>query len=374
MPDKRKEEKTLLYYPTIEIKDGFWLRNAILYWDKIASIVPESDYDDINSIEIEYLRQADLYEPIHPREIQSDFRLYEIFFEEVKENIREKVKPEGFYASYSISGRAKYDIRQRNLKQDVGQNDMDNFLMHIEKMPYKILDYLLEEEIVKKGESGTWVNVNVRFAQVYMATLAKYLAKVHRNTEIGTDIRDKFYYPYAKKMPQGEKQYYLNIVLNRILPVPNMHISIPDILDFKIAHKRELYHFRKRIEEIQWQLKSCSTTEEVEERALFFQKEIEDEVRDVEELMHRRFGHVLRQSMRNLIPIGLGAGIDLAALSSGLSSTKALVAGTAVSIGAAIYSAYTPIVSNEPRLDEKNAYLLSARNEGIIQPRTREER
>lgn len=27
-------EKTILYYPTIRIKDGTWLRNALLYWDK----------------------------------------------------------------------------------------------------------------------------------------------------------------------------------------------------------------------------------------------------------------------------------------------------------------------------------------------------
>ena len=32
-------EKTILYYPTIKIRDCYWLRNAILYWDRVASIV-----------------------------------------------------------------------------------------------------------------------------------------------------------------------------------------------------------------------------------------------------------------------------------------------------------------------------------------------
>ena len=32
--------QTILYYPTINIQDGTWLRNAILYWDEVSSIVP----------------------------------------------------------------------------------------------------------------------------------------------------------------------------------------------------------------------------------------------------------------------------------------------------------------------------------------------
>jgi hypothetical protein len=31
-----------LYYPWIDIKDEGWLKNAMLYWDKIHTIVPRS--------------------------------------------------------------------------------------------------------------------------------------------------------------------------------------------------------------------------------------------------------------------------------------------------------------------------------------------
>lgn len=30
---------TVLYYPTISIPDNFWLRQALLYFDEVASIV-----------------------------------------------------------------------------------------------------------------------------------------------------------------------------------------------------------------------------------------------------------------------------------------------------------------------------------------------
>ena len=38
--------QTILYYPTINIQDGSWLRNAILYWDEVSSIVPDENYSD----------------------------------------------------------------------------------------------------------------------------------------------------------------------------------------------------------------------------------------------------------------------------------------------------------------------------------------
>ena len=31
-----------LYYPTIDIKNGRWLKSAALFWDSIETIVPES--------------------------------------------------------------------------------------------------------------------------------------------------------------------------------------------------------------------------------------------------------------------------------------------------------------------------------------------
>lgn len=31
-----------LYYPTIDIEDSEWMKTAILFWDEINTIVPES--------------------------------------------------------------------------------------------------------------------------------------------------------------------------------------------------------------------------------------------------------------------------------------------------------------------------------------------
>lgn len=35
-------KRTVLYYPTISIPDGPWLRRALFYFDEVASIVPRT--------------------------------------------------------------------------------------------------------------------------------------------------------------------------------------------------------------------------------------------------------------------------------------------------------------------------------------------
>ncbi len=54
-----------LYYPWIDIKDEGWLKSAILYWEKIQTIVPasvEQPYDTRTAKEFHY---EGLLVPLH---------------------------------------------------------------------------------------------------------------------------------------------------------------------------------------------------------------------------------------------------------------------------------------------------------------------
>ena len=60
--------QTILYYPRINIHDGSWLRNAILYWDEVSSIVPYENYEDL-SPELLYLQNLGVYRAIYPQDL-----------------------------------------------------------------------------------------------------------------------------------------------------------------------------------------------------------------------------------------------------------------------------------------------------------------
>ena len=60
--------QTILYYPKINILDGAWLRNAILYWDEVPSIVPDESYSDL-SPEWLYLQKLGVYKAVYPQDL-----------------------------------------------------------------------------------------------------------------------------------------------------------------------------------------------------------------------------------------------------------------------------------------------------------------
>lgn len=348
------EKKTILYYPTIKIKDGTWLRNAILYWDKVSSIVPGMNFDDFNSIEIEYLEDAGIYEPIYPFELQEKPDLCEEFCEQVKMNL--------LHDKRAISNRRVSHVH-------VEKVNMTN-MVHIDKTPERILDYLLDEGIAKRNCDGTWINMNTQDADIYMATLAKYLAKVHRNTEIGTDSGIKFFYPYSRGKGEKdvEKQVYLDVALQKILPVPYMNIPLSDIIDFRKRYERELNCFRRRIEDFQWSLKQCGCIEDIQERTIILRRQIDDDLMEIEELMNSRGIRRAKKTMRTLIPIGITTGIELLAANGGLSPVESAVLGSIVGVTSSFFCA-----NESSQIKDSNAYLFYERENGFISP-TRQRR
>ena len=341
------EEKIILYYPTIKIKDGTWLRNAILYWDKVSSIVPGMNFDEFNSIEIEYLQDAGIYEPIYPFELEQEDGLCEMFCEQVKKNLK--------YSKRPMSKRRTASVHVEKLSM------MD--MVHIDKTPEPILEYLLDEGIAQRNYDGAWINMNTEDADVYMATLAKYLAKVHGNTEIGTDSGIKFYYPYtgSKGNKDAEKQVYLNMALQKILPVPYMNVPIQDIIDFRMRYERELRCFRRRIEAFQWDLKHCRDVEDIQDTTRMLQRQMDDDLKEIEELMSSRGIRRTKKTMRTLIPIGVATGIGLLAESAGIPAIGGALLGDIAGATASLFWA-----NDDLQIEDKNAYLFYARENGFI--------
>jgi hypothetical protein len=69
MNDNDIIKRTILYYPTISVPTGNWLRQAILYWDEVSSIVPKS-WDEKLLIaytqDIQYLKSEGEFRSIDP--------------------------------------------------------------------------------------------------------------------------------------------------------------------------------------------------------------------------------------------------------------------------------------------------------------------
>lgn len=341
------EKDTILYYPSIKIEDGPWLRNAVLYWDKIASIVPGIDYQEENSMEIEYLLREGFYEPIYPIELESDRELLVEFCNQVKEQLTlQKTK------------------RRQGRMVEVHVNKT----MYIEsqintlKTPESILDFLLEEGIAKR-KNQEWIHMTNGDSFVYMSLLAKFLAKMHNRMQIGTDVKSSFMSPFimnGARRNSAEKQIYLNVAINNILPCPQMDgVTIEDLLDFKKDHKRELDYFRRRINEYQHHIDLCCDRNAMMEMTYDFRKSIEDDMNEIEEYMRSRWKSVVRGSVTALLPLG----ISYFEMKGYLPQNTGLVASAVAGINTSFR-----YVKKDFTVNNNNAFLFSAMKEGVIVP------
>lgn len=83
--------RTILYYPTIDIPTNSWLRHSLLYWDEVSSIVPKS-WDERMLLElspdIHYLIDEGQFRPIKPEDLimgRDNWDAFEQFQNEFKE-------------------------------------------------------------------------------------------------------------------------------------------------------------------------------------------------------------------------------------------------------------------------------------------------
>jgi len=54
-----------LFYPTIDIRNEEWLKNAVLFWDEISTIVPSTMDNPYQRQTTEYLSDEGILKPIH---------------------------------------------------------------------------------------------------------------------------------------------------------------------------------------------------------------------------------------------------------------------------------------------------------------------
>jgi hypothetical protein len=263
---ENKKKRTILYYPTIEIKNPQWIRQMIFYWDEIGSIIPYELQEEIHqSDEIKLLHDSGLFRVFSPSEYVENFdKLTKEFISKHKKIERDQI---------------------------IGNKWTDEskiFLVHRGKIPHELQDYFLRERVAKKVKKGydTWFEMDTKYGMLYMSLLAKYLANQRceiYNTETipGTDKME-----YADMVLGGKKTDDslpgITFKINGILPIPREDVSLIKILRFKNNRRDELDKLRTEIDYLRKKLKkNISSVNDLEDILFEFSR---DYKKDVENL------------------------------------------------------------------------------------------
>jgi hypothetical protein len=271
--------QTILYYPTIDIQDGQWLRNAILYWDKVASIVPYDNYPNF-SPEVLYLKERDLYKPIFPQNL---------FYSEYATDFANAiVRHIDWYAKNLNNKTVSNKVRQNPQSVRIHKNKIYapalHELIHYEKIPSNLLDYLTNKKYVNDYNCDGWMEIDSKVAAIYMRTLAEYVIKCYsEDIVIGTDKSVSQREIYSRSTPRLNTACY-SIELNNCLPQPTMDVGLEQLLDFKEKRKQEFQQFRKELRNFEIVLSKCSSNEEVKFKTEEFKESWQREITQTQKM------------------------------------------------------------------------------------------
>ena len=143
-----------LFYPTIDIKNENWLKTAILFWDEINTIVPESINNPYQERATQYLSDEGILKPI---QVSPD----NDFIEELSEETFDYLNTNEGFQLLTEGGR--YGLHRDKLPRDISRL----FDIYPEKLPYEI-QRILHHRMTDDG----WLRVDGGFAKFYMTLLA----------------------------------------------------------------------------------------------------------------------------------------------------------------------------------------------------------
>ncbi len=358
--------QTILYYPTIDIQDGQWLRNAVLYWDKVASIVPYDNYSDY-SPEVLYLKECEIYNPIFPQLVFSSEYATDFFstiirrIERSNKNFEIKTEPY----------KAQNDHGQIIIHNKKIYNPALFDHIHHKKFPSNLLDYLVDKRYAKYYKDNEWLEIESRIAEIYMRTLAEFAVKSYsEDIVLGTDKFERQHDIYSHARPQFNT-VCLSLEFNNCLPRPIPDIGFEQLLDFKERRKQEFQQFRKKLRELENNLSKCSNNEEIRFRTEEFKESWQREIIQTQKMFKADRIPFILGSLYTLISVPSTAAAIDQLIQSHTPGLWNPIASYSILGGTAFIGVGCQFVNYRNRVNSNNknsgfAYLIKGSRDGII--------
>jgi hypothetical protein len=317
-----------LYFPYIEVPDRPSLTRVLLYWDRLGTIAPWGVQD--LSERMRGLVDCELVERVDPQDALDALYGYQ----------------DGFLALLDVIG---------GLPASAGVSRI-----HREKASSQIWRKLSRDGFVYEKHpisDGTWMAVDERVADLYMAYLALSLAGL-RGTEAITDKQHAFAIAVDPRRASQthELDQMRSFVLANVLPAPIHPVPPQDLAAFKAKHWDDLRAFRLGVEE---KLLMCLSEPDsaIRQRKLTLAAEqLEQETIEVEARMARHRWPTAR-------------GVLCAGLAGALPTAKAIATSDPWEAGAAVAPLVVEVVNSllgakpSPASQSPTLYAALARRE-----------
>lgn len=350
--------QTILYYPNINIKDGQWLRNALLYWDNISSIVPYVNYQDL-SPELLFLENLGVYEPIYPHNLF--FSEYaDDFCNAIIKRISQYEKGKG--QKFSMFNAEKVRIHKQKIYAPALHT-----LIHYRKLPSNLLDYFTDKKYINDFNRDGWMEIDAKIAQIYMKTLAEYSIKSSdKDIVLGTDkvTNSREIYNCTRDHKIDDQCCRINIL--KCLPQPSIDTSFEDIIEFKSRRQDEFKAFREKIRELEENIYHSNSIDEI--------KHYENKFVESWETYYSDYAKALKDSRIRFVLGNLCTLIAIPSIENAIENALAQHIGQdffdAVQLGAGLLQVGISYIDYKNKVNPNKgdggfSYIINARREGL---------
>jgi len=292
------------------IPNKLWIRQALLYWDDIGSIVPETIWNEhkyfkLENEEIDQLYQEKFYRPFFPETIKRRYggQLEDNFYDE-------------FYARVDyFKARKQFDLFKSATPIYELKEMRGGFFNELEKRGLATRKLGTIHQVSESGHPVIFVESNT--ANIYMSLLAEYLANHDDHITIPTTDKTEFLDLAYVSTDIQKKQECAKILFNKILPIPKANMSLERIIEFKQEHRTDLLKFRKVVDQFEKDMKSISDKRDILDKSRKFEEDIEREVRLLNESLGEHSIETVFGSLEAIInsdqpewwPIIIGSGL-----------------------------------------------------------------
>ena len=339
-------ERVLLYYPTIDIPNKEWLHSAILYTDKVASIVPNNDCIHNNST-IEFLIDQDQYIPIY---IQNVFGHHADEFSEFENLFIDTASSPDF-------------CKLSSNKAEFAKNSFKH--IYQSKLTNKIIDYFQDRHLIESVGNDT-IQIDGKVALLYMGILAQYVTKVTDDNLIIPSTDVKAYETISYTLVR-EKNPAFSFIFDKCLPVPMSHTKLEDIIAFKKKRRNELLEFRKFLTRTQDKISKATSSQEVKEIQVETIEAIEKEISELEKLYKDRSIKTFFTSFESLLKLENPKLFQSLTTIGAVTTPINPIAGIATALFGIVGGIASSYLTNNKEINRSElSYLFKAKQQGII--------
>lgn len=332
-----------LYYPQVDITNEHWLKNAILFWDEIRTIVPFSNRNPYLSHTTQFLQDEGI---LNPYIVNPDHKLVMDLGDDVV----------NFMGSSEASnllfhrGGFKNQLHVDKLPREI--IDINFSRIHPDKLSYLILNRM-ERMFTEDG----WLLVESGFAMYYMTLLANRICEhetvaLLTDNQLSSNLSEAVRLDGYRDVRNGDIDFYSSVnrvrktqslaqglLVNLVIEGINVsnNTSINDLVNYKIKYKDELGRFRTNIARLTKEVPEDLTLKELKEYIYnIYTNEFSPSFNDLKKSLH---GAGIKWTADNFLKITMMSAVPTAAANLlGLEIPHAIIAAGSISLIASLVS------------------------------------